>query len=240
VDKNRHRENAQAPVWAPRRSHWCRRVACAAVLAFASCMPMALLPADCAAALAPDVAVNAEAAADLPKIERYLNGIHTLRAQFAQVSSNGETAQGQLYLSRPGKMRIEYRPPVPVLVVADGTFLIYYDRSLEQVSYVPLDATPASILLDKNISLADPDLLVTHFSNSGDTLDIGIVRRKNPGEGSITLTFAREPLSLQQWTVTDAQGVATIVTLLDAQWNVPVRDSLFQFEDPRKRLPDRP
>jgi outer membrane lipoprotein-sorting protein len=186
-----------------------------------------------AAAIAPQLQLGSEDQAELARIEEYLNGIRTVQSRFLQHSSNGERAEGQLYLSRPGKLRVEYQPPVPVLVVADGTFLIYYDSNLEQVSHVPLASTPASILLDKHISLHDSALTVTDFERGDDRTLVSLIRSDNPGEGSITLVFQEHPLTLQQWSVTDAQGIVTVVSLIDPRFDVELDGKLFVFEDPR-------
>ena len=222
--KRRPRELKQLP-FAARMPAWL----CAAMLSvFAPAAPHVA-----AAAIAPQLQLGAEDQAELARIEAYLNGIRTVQSSFLQHSSNGQSAEGQLYLSRPGKLRVEYQPPVPVLVVADGTFLIYYDRNLEQVSYIPLASTPASVLLDKHISLADGALTVTGFERGDDRTLVSLVRTDNPGEGSITLVFSERPLALQQWSVTDAQDIATVVSLVDPRFDVELDRRLFVFEDPR-------
>jgi outer membrane lipoprotein-sorting protein len=58
------------------------------------------------------------------QIEDYLNNIRTIRARFRQVSSTGDVAEGYLYIQRPGRIRVEYDPPSPILIVSDGSFLI--------------------------------------------------------------------------------------------------------------------
>ena len=194
-------------------------------------------PHDAVAAIAPQLQLNAEERAELARIEAYLNGFRSVRSDFAQWSSNGEEARGRLYLARPGKLRIDYQPPAPILVIADGTFLIYYDRKLEQVSYVPLASTPASILLDKHISLAEGALMVTGFERAEGTIFVTVARADKPGEGSITLSFREEPLALQQWSVTDPQGIVTVVTLLQPRFDVDLDESLFSFQDPRAFAP---
>jgi outer membrane lipoprotein-sorting protein len=186
-----------------------------------------------AAAIAPQLQLGSEDQAELARIEEYLNGIRTVISSFLQQSSNGERAEGQLYLSRPGKLRVEYQPPVPVLVVADGTFLIYYDRSLEQVSYIPLASTPASILLDNQISLSGGAVTVTGFERGDDQTLVSLSRTDNSGEGSITLVFQKHPFALQQWSVTDAQGIVTVVSLVDPRFDVELDKELFVFQDPR-------
>ena len=118
-------------------------------------------------------------------------------------------------------------------MVADGTFLVYYDRNLEQVSYIPLSSTPAGILLEKQISLNDEDLVVTDYQRVDGTIQVGVTRKAAATEGSILLIFDERTAALQQWAVTDAQGITTLVTLLDPAFNVEVDSSLFVFKDPR-------
>lgn len=194
---------------------------------------LALTAGDAGAVIAPELALDADAQAQLQRIEASLNAVRTVRSAFQQNASNGETAQGQLYLKRPGRLRVEYQPPVPILVVADGSFLVYYDRALEQVSYIPLNSTPAGILLEKQISLNDPELVVTDYQQVDGTIRVAVTRKTAATEGSILLIFDEQTAALRQWAVTDAQGITTLVTLLDPAFNVDVDSSLFVFKDPR-------
>ena len=196
-------------------------------------------PGHARAATAPEVLSEADQA-ELEQVEQYLNSVKTLRAGFVQTSSNGEVSRGTLYLSRPGKLRIDYDPPVPIQVMANGNFLVYYDRSLEQVSYVPVSSTPASVLLEKHISLSDPQLQVMGVENDQNMLRVHIIRRHNPGEGSITLSFLKDPLALFEWTMIDAQGLETSVALDAPVTNSSIDAGLFQFKDPRPLEGNRP
>jgi outer membrane lipoprotein-sorting protein len=228
-----------------RRPHALKRLSLGAQIAAWVCTAVLWLFAPpglsaAAAAIAPQLQLGSKDQAELARIEEYLNGIRTVQSAFLQQSSTGERAEGKLYVSRPRKLRVEYEPPVPVLVVADGTFLVYYDRNLEQVSYVPLASTPASILLDKHISLHDGALTVTGFEQSDDQTLVSLIRSDNPGEGSITLVFQKHPLTLQQWSVTDAQGVVTVVSLIDPRFDVELEGKLFVFKDPREPAREAP
>jgi outer membrane lipoprotein-sorting protein len=179
--------------------------------------------------------------ATLAQIETYLNNVTTMRARFLQASSSGETAQGSVSISRPGRMRIEYDPPLPVLIIADGTLLIYYDKDLAQVTHVPLSSTPAGILLEERISLQGGDLTVTDFESARNAIRVTLTRTENPGEGKLALIFSESPLRLREWTVTDAQGVVTNVALVDAEFGVSLDPDLFRFRDPRifdKKFPE--
>ena len=145
---------------------------------------------------------------NVQRIEDYLNNITTARARFRQkVSATGDVADGSLYIQRPGRMRVEYDPPVPMLVVSDGTFLIYYDRDLEQVTYLPLSSTPASVVLTgDNIDLQAGDLMITGFEQHENIFRLTLVLRADPKAGSITLVFDFNPMHLTMWSITDAQG----------------------------------
>ena len=89
--------------------------------------------------------------AEINRVEKYLNELLTLKSRFLQATSTGEFSEGTLYLSRPGKIRIEYDPPTELLIVADGTWLIYNDIKLDQITHLPLRTTTANILLKKKI-----------------------------------------------------------------------------------------
>ena len=169
----------------------------------------------------------------IKRIEAYLNGVKTVQSRFYQASTTGDEAAGTLYLDRPGRLRIEYDPPSPMLIIANGSFLITYDRKLEQSSYLPLSQTPAAALLADKIGLDSGEFRVAELQADSQSIRATIERRDNPGEGRLALVFTEAPLSLHQWEVTDAQGVVTAVVLEDPHFGVPLKSDLFEFRDPR-------
>jgi outer membrane lipoprotein-sorting protein len=174
------------------------------------------------------------------RVEGYFNAVRTMRARFLQAASTGQTAEGSVVLQRPGRMRIEYDPPVPVLIVADGSWLIYHDRQLNQISYLPLGSTPAGILVGDKIDLDGGALTITDFNRAAGVIRLTVVRTASPADGSLTLVFSESPLELRQWRVVDAQGVATTVSLLEIVTGVRLDPELFRFVDPRGAPPDFP
>jgi outer membrane lipoprotein-sorting protein len=170
--------------------------------------------------------------ADLARIEAYLNGLMTLEARFLQATSTGEFAEGKLYIQRPGRLRIEYDPPVPVLIVANRGMLTYYDKELEQVSHVPLGSTPAGILVREKIALQSDEFVIVGFERESQALRLSLVRASDPLEGNLSLVLADRPLELRKWMVTDAQGVTTTVSLLNARVGGSLDPQLFDFVDP--------
>ena len=171
--------------------------------------------------------------ATILRIEDYLNGVLTMEARFLQISSNGNYAEGKMYLSRPGKMRLAYDPPVPVLIIVAKGNLIYVDKDLQQVSYVNADDTPAGFLVREKISLFGDDLIITDFIQEAQTLRLSLARAEDPLEGALTLVLSDRPMQLKKWVVTDAQGVTTTVSLLGPRFGAKIDSELFVFLDPR-------
>ena len=170
--------------------------------------------------------------ADIGRAEDYLNGITTLKARFLQISPNGTSVEGDAYLSRPGKLRLQYDPPSPLLVVADGTFLIVHDRQLDAPSYLPLDSTPAGILVRANVKLDGGDVAVSRVTRLPGVVRVSVVQAEDPNAGEITLVFSDAPFVLRQWQVRDAQNQVTTVSLFEAQTGLTLDSKLFQFQDP--------
>lgn len=172
---------------------------------------------------------------DLKRIEAYLNGITTLVSDFTQVAPDGSLTGGKFFLKRPGKMRWQYDPPTPVLMVASGSQLTYYDYELEQISHIPIDSTLASFLARESISLSDNFVTISDFQKTPGMLRLTLSQASKPEAGHLTLTFSDAPLQLRNMEVMDSQGQSTTVALNNAQFGIPLDNKLFIFETPRRR-----
>jgi outer membrane lipoprotein-sorting protein len=211
------------------------RIFAALLLVALAALPLATLPVDMAQAATPRAAaLSADDRGQVQRVEQYLNGIHSLSARFQQYAADGGTASGQLIVARPGHMRFEYDKPSPILLLADGTWVVYIDNQLKQVSYLPIGSTPAWFLLRDTISLTD-GVTITKFERGPGALRITLVENKSPENGTLTLTFSEKPFDLKQWTIVDQQGKATTVVLSDARYGVPVDSKAFTFVDPRDK-----
>jgi outer membrane lipoprotein-sorting protein len=169
-------------------------------------------------------------AATLAQIEAYLNSIRTLKAHFLQTAPDGRVSQGTVWLERPGRMRFAYDPPTPLLLVAGNGMLVFHDSQLGQTSNIPLSQTPLGILLADQVRLSGP-VKVTSMQRLPGMITITVVRAASITDGSLTLVFADNPLTLRQWSVIDAQRQETRVTLSDVQLGGHFKDSLFDFID---------
>jgi outer membrane lipoprotein-sorting protein len=180
----------------------------------------------------PVAAALPSAHADLSRIEDYLNGLTTLKADFVQINPDGGTVTGELYYQRPDKMRLQYDPPSDILIVSDGWQIVYYDRKLEQISYLFPNSTPLGFLLRDQIRLSG-DVTVTDVERSAGELHVTLVQTDEPHQGSIQLAFAEDPMELRRWIVIDAQGQATQIVLEQPQTGLRLDGELFRFRNPR-------
>ncbi|MEL7029022.1 MAG: outer-membrane lipoprotein carrier protein LolA [Pseudomonadota bacterium] len=198
-----------------------------------------LSPEPPAAELAEPASVEAPVAEpgtedDVERTIAYIESIDTLKGRFAQISPDGALATGAFYLKRPGRVRFEYDPPSPTLVVADGVRVVIQDRDLETTDGYPINATPLKFLLGENIDR--DEIRVLDVIREPGALTVAVASRDEETPGSIAVTLAEPALELRQWVVTDAQGLQTTVILSDLQRAVDLDPGLFVARDTRRFL----
>ena len=184
------------------------------------------------AAAPPAAALSDRDRADIARLEAYLNGLTTLRARFLQIAQNGASAEGTAWNARPGRMRFEYDPPDPLLLVAYAGQFLMYDRELRAPTTVLISQTPLGIILRRDVRLSG-DVTVTGVERSGGFLRVTMFRTSEPNEGRLTLVLNPDPMELRQWVVLDAQRRETRVSLFRIETGMRLPDALFQFNDPR-------
>jgi outer membrane lipoprotein-sorting protein len=171
------------------------------------------------------------AAVEVERIENYLSDLDTLRAHFIQVDPSGGISTGNLYYEKPDKMRLDYDLPNPVLIVVNGWQALYHDRKLDQATHLLTSQTPLAFLFKKNVKLSG-DVTVTDYKDSGDEFLVTIIQTEEPDLGFVELAFAKDPMALQRWTVTDGQGLVTQIILERSERDVAIDGRLFLLCDP--------
>lgn len=200
-----------------------RRVLIVSVPALAAVAPLAAAFGDTAV----PVALTPADQGWIDRVETALNGLTTLKARFLQVDSAGRTTQGVAWLQRPGRMRFQYDKPSDLLLVADGTEVVFHDPKLDQTTTIPLDRTPLGLLLAPVIRLSG-SVTVTGFAHGDGTVQVTLERSASPSDGSLTLVFSETPFALRSWSVVDAQGRDTRVDLYDVATGGTFPPTLFQ------------
>ncbi len=175
--------------------------------------------------------LNANAAVDADLVnsaENYLNSITGLTGTFIQ-TANGKKEQGTFSMLRPGRVRLDY-DNMPVQLIADGQDLYFFDKSLDQITTVPLTSTPAGILIRKNINLKNADINVYETSADKKTFSLKMNLRGQEGLGNMQVVFDREPVKLNSWTVIDATGAKTDVAFSNLEKKTNFGKNFFQIQ----------
>ena len=149
----------------------------------------------------------------LNTLSNYLNSIQSAESPFTQVNSDGSISTGKILIKRPGKVRFEYNPPEQALVLAWSGAVYVFDKKVGgQPETYPLSQTPLSIILDRNVNLAQAGMVIGH-DYDGTATTVTAQDPKRPEYGSIQMKFTGNPVELRQWIIRDGNGSTTTVVL---------------------------
>ena len=164
----------------------------------------------------------------LNELSRYLNGLQTAKGAFTQINGDGSITTGTLYLKRPGRMRFENNPPDKAMIIVGGGQVAVFDPKSDEPTRFPLNQTPLKIILERQVNLAQRNMVVGHTSD-GTRTTIVAQDPKRPEYGNIQLVFTDEPVQLRQWIVDDNSGNITTVILGDWTEGGSVSNRLFNI-----------
>lgn len=175
--------------------------------------------------------------ARIAKATAYLQALGTGQGRFQQVDFRGRTTNGNWYLQRPGKIRFEYDAPYSLLIVSDGRNVNMWDPRLQSFDQYPLDETPLSLFLSKQISFNQGVIIAAVSSNAAGFTLKARDRRKSVG-GFVTMNFAQDAagnVMLKEWTVVDQQNRPTTVKLVSFTRDSRLKPELFVLNKPQKK-----
>ena len=182
------------------------------------------------------ISLSSQDKKDLKQIENYLNNIKYLSSNFIQESPDGSVVEGLFYLSRPGKMRVEYSAKPKILIIVNGSVLSYIDTELEETSHLRTNTTPASFLTRKNISFSAKDVEVTKISNKRETITVSIVKKNRKEAGEFTLTFQKSPFKFVKMEVKNELEEKTSIILNNINFSKKISNKLFIIRKDEKEL----
>ncbi len=167
-------------------------------------------------AAAPPPPLSAPDAALAERARLYLQDLGTTHSSFTQIDGRGGQSQGEIWLQRPGRARLDYAPPSGLIISSDGHSVTVRDRRLKSLQSYPLGLTPMSLFLGRRIRL-DHGVIITQVNHQPDGFSIVArdARKRNPGQ--IELLFRAAPLTLTGWIITDPRGTQVRVRLGDLE-----------------------
>ncbi len=171
------------------------------------------------------------AAKAVAKANAYLDGARVMSADFVQIGPDGKRSEGQLYVERPGRMLFRFAPPARLEIVADGRSVAVRDQKLDTQDLYFIAQTPLKFLLADHIDIAK-DTRVKRVAIDDDAATIEIEDKATfGGTAEIALVFDPNSFALKQWTVLDAQGFQTVVTLFNVDLTSKPDPDLFHIND---------
>ena len=181
----------------------------------------------------------APAAAINPQVEQAvgaLRAITTLQADFVQTDRNGQRLTGVLSMQRPGKIRFQYQPGIPLLIVSDGSALTLIDYEVRQVQRWPIRNSPLGALLDPNKDVAR--FATINPTGHDEVISLDVRDPRHPEYGSITMIMLKKPSApggweLNSWVALDSQNRRTTVRLSNQRYGVALPSNIFRWNDPR-------
>ncbi len=182
--------------------------------------------------------VSAAYAQAVTALDRYLDGLSSWQAEFAQtvVDSRGKqrvAETGRFIVRRPGQFRWETGSGPAQTMVADGRNLWFYDRDLEQVTVKParsaLTVTPAMLLVG-GINLRD-HFEITNLPKSMGVEWVAVKPRGADAEfRSARLGFVGN--DLRRMEIEDKLGQKTALVFSKTQRNATLAADTFVFQSP--------
>ena len=182
--------------------------------------------------------VSAAYAQAVTALDRYLDGLSSWQAEFAQtvVDSRGKqrvAETGRFIVRRPGQFRWETGTGPAQTMVADGRNLWFYDRDLEQVTVKParsaLTVTPAMLLVG-GINLRD-HFEITNLPKSMGVEWVAVKPRGADAEfRSARLGFVGN--DLRRMEIEDKLGQKTALVFSKTQRNATLAADTFVFQSP--------
>lgn len=181
-------------------------------------------------------AVHADDA--VSRLNQFVAEVSTFQAVFTQTIVDGEgniieEADGEFYLSRPGKFRWDYVTPYAQQIVADGQRIWFYDEDLEQITVKnqneALADTPAGLLSGK--SMPEDAYNITTITKD-DALQWVELTPKDDESNYQRVQLGFNDIGLQQMLMTDAFGQRTRLLFTEVNINPDLDAGRFDFTPP--------
>ena len=136
------------------------------------------------------------------EVKKYLRDLKTLNADFIQISNDGTTRKGKIYISLPGMLRISYEDPNDLLITSMGFWLVVQNRKLKQTNNYPLSKTPLNIFLNQKLDLDNKKYDMKFYDENG-VITLKFLNNKEMVDTSFQLFFKTNPVQLKKWEITD-------------------------------------
>jgi outer membrane lipoprotein carrier protein len=161
-----------------------------------------------------------------------LSELHSFHAHFHEVSGD-RTAEGELWIQKPGKFYWKTISPAPESFLSDGRYLYHDEPDLLQVTKTPLSgglaATPLLLLSGK---VKDLSVEYTVQSTGPESYQLTPKDSDHSGELVESMTLVFKENELAEFSLKSTLGQETVVTFSSVEWNPMIPDARFDFHLP--------
>ncbi|MDQ0474663.1 LolA family protein [Labrys wisconsinensis] len=166
-------------------------------------------------------------------VNAYLNSVRVMSGSFTQLAPDGTRSSGQFWVSKPGKLRFQYAPPSPLELIADGRSVAVRNRKDNTQDLYFISQTPLRFLLADSINLIQDASLIGLYGDK-DSVTVTLEEKSSiGGSARLSLMFSAKDYALKQWTITDAQGYDTTVSIYDVDTKSQPNNKLFYINEQR-------
>ena len=167
------------------------------------------------------------------RVLNYLESFSSMSSNFIQINNNGDILSGKIFLSRPGKFRIEYEQ-IPLILISDSKRLASVNKDLKSISFHSKNENPLNILLFKKLDMNKIKIL--NLIERENTLLAKISSINFEDKGVIEILFETKPLKMKKWTILRKDQTKTEVFFDNLLFNKSLPSKLFSIEseDPRQ------
>ena len=154
-------------------------------------------------------------------LKRFFHEVQQLQADFRQLEFDGDgvfrkESTGRLYLSRPGRFRLDYLQPDELLIWTDGENLSMFDKELEQVTVYrqteQLRESAAALLAGDASVLEDYEVNAAEFADGLQWFDLA---GADAEEGSLRLALRGSVPAVLEYTDNLGSRVQLVLSRLD-------------------------
>jgi len=171
---------------------------------------------------------------DISKIENYLNSIEYFSSDFIQDDNiSSVLSEGKFYLSRPGKLRLEYTIPSKILLITNDKSTVYYDVELEEFTKIPTKKTPIHFLTKDNFDFQNSSMKIVDFEKIENKIVLSLMEKDKEQQGRVALIFQARPMELRGIRINNELSQEIEVNFSKIAINSKIENGLFVFKNPK-------
>lgn len=189
-----------------------------------------------------EVYLNERASKMVYNAQQYLSEIKTAKTKFVQLNpENLPISEGELYISKPGRLMIKYTDPFNIFYyIVDDSF-IQYDLDLDQVTRASAPENPLRVLLYNNIKFYDNEIMdiggVKDNENNSFSVYLASKEEDYTQITGLILEFSKDPIKLISIKRVDEEGKLITMRLTNLKTNIELEEEVFQFVRPKPKYP---